>query len=103
MYQITPKIEVALEITSSQQKWELNKSAIASLKNGDRDLDALVKFNGWGAIHEIFDENKNGWCSTARKELKELLGDSKYAKASNSIVNAHYTSPNIARAIWQIV
>ncbi|MEO1372918.1 MAG: helicase SNF2 [Cyanobacteria bacterium J06635_10] len=103
MYQITSEIEAALNLTSPQQKWELNKNAIASLKNGDRDLDALAKFNGWGAIHEIFDENKNGWCSTARKELKELLGDSEYAKASNSIVNAHYTSPNIARVIWQIV
>ena len=103
MYQINSEIEAALSLTSPQQKWELNKNAIVSLKNGDRDLDALAKFNGWGAVHEIFDEAKSGWCSTARKELKELLGDLEYAKASNSIVNAHYTKPEIARAIWKIV
>ena len=103
MYQITSEIETALNLTSPQQKWELNKSAIESLKNGNCDLNALAKFNGWGAIHEIFDESKDGWYSAARKELFELIGDSNYAKASKSIVNAHYTSPKTARAIWQIV
>lgn len=103
MFQITSEIEAALYLTSPQQKWKLNKNAIASLKNGDRDLDTLAKFNGWGAIYEIFDEGKNGWHSTARKELKKLIGDSEYALASSSIINAHYTNPETARAIWQIV
>ena len=103
MYQITSETSAALNITSPQQKWQLNKNAIVSLKNGDCDPGTLAKFNGWGAIHEIFDENKSGWYNAARKELKELIGDSEYAFASNSIVNAHYTSPIIARAIWKIV
>lgn len=103
MYQISSEIELALNIVSPQQKWEINKNAIVSLKKDDCNLNNLAKFNGWGAIHEIFDQNKGGWHSTARKKLKELIGDSEFLKASNSIINAHYTSPNIARAIWQIV
>ncbi|MDQ1249555.1 MAG: hypothetical protein QG597_3930, partial [Actinomycetota bacterium] len=62
----------------------------------------LARFGSWGAIPEIFDESKPQW-TRERDRLKELLTDTEYAAASRTTINAHYTDPVIAAAMWDTV
>lgn len=62
----------------------------------------LARFGSWGAIPEIFDEAKPQW-TRERDRLKELLTDTEYAAASRTTINAHYTDPVIASAMWDTV
>ena len=63
------------------------------------EQSVLVRFSGWGTIADIF-TNKSEW-ATLQDELKSLLTDSEYESARAGILNAHYTSPNVAIAIYE--
>jgi N12 class adenine-specific DNA methylase len=61
----------------------------------------LVKYVGWGAFPKVFDaKNHEGW-DAEYDELKALLSASDYDAAETSTVNAHYTSPEIVRGMWE--
>lgn len=110
MYHITTEIESAILSATPKQVWEHNKAAIVTLsqiKPGTQptkdQLDALAKFNGWGAVPQVFSANPEGWAKNAQADLRQLLGIVEYARASESILNAHYTSPEVIRSIWSLV
>ncbi len=61
----------------------------------------LARWAGWGAVPEVFDETVERY-TAQRQELKVLLGAAGYDAARRSTINAHYTHPLIAEAMWQL-
>ncbi len=89
-------------------KFQMNMDAIKLVKeltaNGRQatpdEQEVLSKYVGWGGLPDAFDENKPAWASEY-KELQEALTPEEYASARGSILNAHYTRPDVIRAIYQ--
>ncbi|NKS55609.1 hypothetical protein GS500_23560 [Rhodococcus hoagii] len=62
----------------------------------------LAQWSGWGGVPQIFDTAKTEF-DAERAELQELLTPREYDAARLSTVNAHYTDPAIAAAMWRAV
>jgi N12 class adenine-specific DNA methylase len=62
----------------------------------------LARWSGWGAIPAVFDPIREDY-AVERARLSELLGDSGFAAARRSTLNAHYTDAGIAAAMWSAV
>lgn len=64
----------------------------------------LVKYTGWGALAKAFEHpsvwNKTGW-ETEHAELRALLDEEEWRSARATTPNAHYTSPEIIKGMWQ--
>ncbi len=60
----------------------------------------LASWSGWGAVPQLFDEQNTDW-RTEREHLQAVLGESAYAAARRTTINAHYTDPAYATAMWQ--
>jgi adenine-specific DNA methylase len=58
----------------------------------------LSKFNGWGAMWQTFKSEH-----PQHEALKSLLTTEEFTKANASILNAHYTHPEIVKAVWESV
>jgi N12 class adenine-specific DNA methylase len=65
------------------------------------ERQSLMGWAGWGAVPEVFDVDVPRY-SAQREELLRLLGPEDYAAARCSTLNAHYTHPLIADAMWQV-
>ena len=72
-----------------------NLEAIKSLKSSNPDLSLLEGFKGWGSLKDSFAEGNKDY-----QELRDLLTAQEYEIAKNSILNAHYTSPEVIEALW---
>lgn len=59
----------------------------------------LAAWSGWGAVPQVFD-TRNDDLTAERDTLAELLDRDQYRQAEASILNAHYTDPAIAAAVW---
>ena len=66
------------------------------------EQEVLAAWSGWGAVPQLFDEQRDEW-GQARAQLRELAGEHGYEAARRTTINAHYTDPRIAAAIWQAV
>ncbi|HVO24219.1 MAG TPA: helicase-related protein, partial [Candidatus Margulisiibacteriota bacterium] len=80
-------------------------TALKRIEAGDgsvslADQKVLAKYVGWGGIPQIFDE-KNAKFAQQRADLKTALTSAEYAAARASTINAHYTSPDVVRGMWQ--
>ena len=92
----------------AKSKFHDNIEAIKTLKiieSEDRratpeEQEILSRYVGWGGIPQAFDENNNDW-TKEYSELKNLLTDREYSAARGSTLNAHYTSPMVARSIYE--
>ena len=93
-----------------KQKFARNIKAIKTLftlEQGHRGATAeeqqvLSQYVGWGGLADAFDPDKNSWAKEYA-ELKGLLSEEEYKAARGSVLNAHYTSPTIIRAIYDAV
>ncbi|MGO9789704.1 MAG: hypothetical protein ACLP8S_09480 [Solirubrobacteraceae bacterium] len=65
------------------------------------EREVLAAWSSWGAVPEIFDETRAEWAAE-RGQLHELLGEQGYAAARRTTINAHYTHPVIAGAMWEL-
>lgn len=86
---------------------ELLKQLEAESRPATKDEQkVLAKFVGWGGLSGAFvrdDGSYNkGWEKEA-KGLEALLTDDEYKAAVDSSIAAHYTSPEIVRAMWTAV
>ncbi len=63
-----------------------------------KQKEILSKFNGWGAMWQIFKPDHK-----EHKILKALLTKEEFEAANASILNAHYTEPKIVKAMWDAV
>ena len=66
------------------------------------EQEILAGWSGWGAVSAVFEEKpgEDGAFAPARQQLRTLLTDKEYAAARRNTINAHYTSPALARAMW---
>jgi len=94
---------------SLREKALANIEAIRTLKRleaDDRDAsDAekaiLARYNGWGAIPNVFHPRPpREWTEIAR-ELNQVLTEDEYASARASTPNAHFTSPAVISGMWE--
>ncbi|MEU2409357.1 hypothetical protein ABZ609_34355 [Streptomyces rubiginosohelvolus] len=82
------------------------------------EQEALAAWSGWGALPLIFEppaapytpgadqaEREAAIRSMAldppRQRLRELLSDAEWADARRNTLNAHYTDPALAAAVWE--
>jgi N12 class adenine-specific DNA methylase len=63
------------------------------------EKEVLATWSGWGACAELFDRRSDTY-ATEREHLRESLSAEAYRAAEASILNAHYTDPLIAAAMW---
>jgi SAM-dependent methyltransferase len=96
--------------TGGRARVQANLQALRVLRELERDqrpagpdeLRVVAAWSGWGAVPAVFDEQRSEWAG-AREQLRELLDEDAYAAARRTTINAHYTAPAIAAAIWQSV
>ena len=94
----------------AKQKYSRNIEAIRTLFKLEQEhrgataeeQNVLSQYVGWGGLADAFDPNKAGWAKEYA-ELKGLLSEDEYAAARSSVLNAHYTSPTVIRAIYDAV
>jgi N12 class adenine-specific DNA methylase len=67
----------------------------------DAEREVLMGWAGWGAVPELFDPSVSRY-TAQREELTTLLGPDGYSAARRSTINAHYTHPLIADAMWRV-
>jgi N12 class adenine-specific DNA methylase len=60
----------------------------------------LARWHGWGAAPQVFDRPE---FAGEREVLRETLGLDGFAAAARTTLNAHYTDPEIVRAMWGVV
>jgi N12 class adenine-specific DNA methylase len=62
----------------------------------------LARWGGWGAVPNVFEESgpKAAEFEAERAELKRLLTPKEYNEARRNTLNAHYTDPAYAEAMW---
>ena len=85
------------------EKFDRNLAAVRLLKSleaADRPATAeeqqvLSRYVGWGGMANAFSPDNRRY-----DELKNLLTADEYKAARASVLNAHYTSPTIIRAIY---
>ena len=93
-----------------KEKFWRNIKAIATLKQIEQEnryatpeeQHILSQYVGWGGVADAFDPDKPAWAAEYA-ELKELLTPEEYAAARASTLNAHYTSPTVIRAVYEVV
>ena len=93
-----------------KQKYQRNVQAIYTLKQieaGNRtakqeEQKILSQYVGWGGLADAFDDRKENW-KKEYAQLKELLTPKEYESARGSVLNAHFTSPTVIRAIYDAV
>ena len=93
-----------------KQKFARNIKAIKTLFTLEQEhrgataeeQQVLSQYVGWGGLADAFDSDKN---SLAKEyaELKGLLSEEEYKAVRGSVLNAHYTSPTVIRAIYDAV
>ena len=91
-------------------KYQYNVTAIRTLKQIEgegrlatpEEQEILSRYVGWGGIAKAFDPDDPKWAKEYA-ELKELLTPEEYNSARSTVLNAHYTSPTVIKAIYQAV
>ena len=93
-----------------KQKFARNIKAIKTLFTLEQEhrgataeeQQVLSQYVGWGGLADAFDPDKSSWAQEYT-ELKGLLSEEEYKAARGSVLNAHYTSPTVIRAIYDAV
>ena len=93
-----------------KQKFARNIKAIKTLFTLEQEhrgataeeQQVLSQYVGWGGLADAFDLDKSSWAKEYA-ELKGLLSEEEYKAARGSVLNAHYTSPTVIRAIYDAV
>lgn len=68
------------------------------------EQEQLAKYVGWGGIPDAFNlRGKDAKWVTRANELKALLSEEEYEAARKSTMNAHYTSIDVIRGMYNLV
>ena len=67
----------------------------------DDERRVLAKWSGWGALPDLFAPEPRRLGEQA-EELRGLLTDEEWSAARESTINAHYTAPAVAEAVWDV-
>lgn len=98
------------DVGGAKSRYAANIEAIKTLKSIEKDgrnatpaeQDVLAKYTGWGAISQAFDGTNTKW-GNEYAELKKLLTPEEYEAARHSTMNAHYTSPTVISAMYDVL
>ncbi|MBJ6722450.1 PLxRFG domain-containing protein [Bacillus sp. PR5] len=105
--------EDAIGEGGAKTKYRNNVAAIRLLRQLEQEgrqashaeQKILAKWVGWGGLQQAFvrpdGSFAKGWENEAQ-ELKGLLSPEEYRGAESSTRNAHYTSPEVVKAIWSV-
>ena len=65
----------------------------------------MALYAGWGGLSKAFLYSGGGasWAFNANADLRDLLTHEEIESARASVLNAHFTSPEICRRIWRTV
>jgi hypothetical protein len=72
-------------------------------RSGQRPTEekaALVKYVGWGAMPQVFDDYNREWAKE-RAALNANLSEEEFEQARATTLNAHYTAPTVIGAMYQ--
>ena len=94
----------------AKAKFRANMAAINLLKELEfegaqatpEQQEVLSRYVGWGGLADAFYESKENW-KDEFVELYTALSPEEYAAARASTLNAHYTSPTVIKAIYEVV
>ena len=89
-------------------KFRNNLEAIRTLKQVEAEnrmaapaeQEVLSKYVGWGGLAQAFDPANERWAKEYAR-LKDALTPEEYESARGSVLNAHYTSPTVVRAVYE--
>lgn len=59
----------------------------------------LGRWTSWGALPKVFDASDSEFAQL-REQLHEVLDEREWSAARRTVLNAHYTSPGYATAMW---
>lgn len=93
---------------SAREKFERNVAAIQTLQKIEsehriatpEEQKILSGYVGWGGLADAFDERNSAW-HDRHMQLKGILSEEEYISARESTLNAHYTSPEIIRTMYE--
>ena len=91
-----------------KQKFQQNLKAIETIRALDaeerppsaEEKAALVKYVGWGAMPQVFDDYNREWAKE-RATLQANLSEEEFEHARSTTLNAHYTSPTVIGAMYR--
>lgn len=91
-----------------KQKFQQNLKAIETLRALDaeerpataEEKAVLVKYVGWGAMPQVFDDYNREWAKE-RSALQANLSEEEFELARSTTLNAHYTSPTVIGAMYR--
>jgi len=100
----------ALGTGGQKTKYQNNISAIRTLKQieaqgrmaAPEEQEILSKYVGWGGLAQAFDPDNEKWAKEYA-ELKEMMTPEEYESARSTVLNAHYTSPIVIKAMYEAV
>lgn len=92
------KVKFRDNINAIKTLQRLRESGASSASPEDRQ--SLVRYVGWGGLPQAFDPENSGWKSEY-DELRGLLSVEDYAQARRSTQDAHYTSAEVIKGIYQ--
>lgn len=93
-----------------EQKFQQNLKAIETFRALDaeerpataEEKTVLVKYVGWGAMPQVFDDYNREWAKE-RATLQSNLAEEEYEHARSTTLNAHYTSLTVIDAMYRAV
>lgn len=99
-----------LGVGGAKAKFRANMDAINLLKElefderqaTEEEQEILSRYVGWGSLPDAFDETKENW-SDEFTELYTALSPEEYKAAKASVLNAHFTSPTVIRAMYEAI
>lgn len=91
----------------AKAKFRMNMDAINLLKELEfegrnatpEEQVVLSRYVGWGSLPDAFDEKKQNWADEFQ-ELYTALSPEEYEAAKGSVLNSHYTSPTVIKAVY---
>lgn len=89
----------AINLAAIKLAKELEAAGRPALPN-EREL--LKNYRGFGGIPEVFDEFNKSW-ENEYDALRDTLTAAEYAAAKGSVLNAHYTSPEVIQGIYKVL
>ena len=98
---------ISTEPAGAKTRFGRNMEAIKTLKQIEAEgryatsveQKVLARYVGWGGLSQAFDEKNESWHSEYTA-LKELLTESEYRDARETVTNAFYTPPEVTGAIY---
>src|SRR5450755_3600711 len=88
-------------VTANVEALHILRTLEAEQRQADQEeRELLARWSSWGAVPQVFDETNAEWAAV-REELHQLLDAEAWRAARRTTINAHYTDPAIAQAMWQ--